>query len=129
MKNLQNKYNAIVNEIVIEFCKKHNFEVDYNIDQEVYFFRNDCTLSLSDILFDLFNNLPVGMIEEWHDYMVKWLCVDPKHDINLKSWSKGCPRRTDDQYEEILRLKRRIEFAENQLKIELANLNRRNEKR
>ena len=129
MKNLQNKYNAIVNEIVIEFCKKHNFEVDYNIDQEVYFFRNDCTLSLSDILFDLFNNLPVGMIEEWHDYMVKWLCVDPKYDINLKSWSKGCPRRTDDQYEEILRLKRRIEFAENQLKIELANLNRRNEKR
>ena len=63
MKNLQNKYNAVVNEIVIEFCKKHNFEVDYNIDQEVYFFRNDCTLSLSDILFDLFNNLPVGMIE------------------------------------------------------------------
>jgi hypothetical protein len=124
MKTIQTKFNAVIDNIITTFEKKHDLELDYHIDNEVFFFSGDYyTFNLCDITYDLFNDLPKDMIIEWLDYNVMWSSIDPSHYINLKSWHKGCPRRTEEQYEQMLQLHNSIEKAKEEFKQAIEELN------
>lgn len=124
MKNLQTKFNAVINEIITAFEKKHDLVLDYHIDNDVFFFKGeDYVFNLRDITYDLINDLPENMIKEWFNYGVKWTSIDPSHNINLKSWHKGYPRRTGEQYEEMLTLHNRIEQAKEEFEQAIKDLN------
>lgn len=124
MKNLQTKFNAVINEIITAFEKKHDLVLDYHIDNEVFFFNGeDYVFNFGDITYDLFNDLPENMIKEWFGYSVMWTSIDPNHDINLKSWHNGCPRRTHGQYKEMLALHNRIEQAKKEFEQAINDLN------
>lgn len=124
MKNLKEQFISAVNEIISTFCKKHELELDYHIENEVFFFNGgDYAFNLGDITYDMFNDLPKDTITEWYDYCFLWSSIDPEHHINLKSWHKGCPRRTQEQYEKMLYLHGSIEKAKKEFDKAIKELN------
>ena len=124
MKNLKEQFISVVNEIISTFCEKHEPELDYHIENEVFFFNGgDYVFNLGDITYDMFNDLPKDTIIEWYDYSILWSSIDPNHHINLKSWSKGCPHRTQEQYEKMLYLHGSIEKAKKEFEQAIKELN------
>jgi hypothetical protein len=123
IKKLQDNYESNINAIIDAFCKKHDLKLDYHYDLSLFFFGDYYTFNISDILYDVFNNLPNGVIEEWFTYNCQWNYFDPDHHINLHSWSHGCPRRTDEQLKKIEKLHQNIRDAEAVFKQQITELN------
>jgi hypothetical protein len=123
IKKLQDNYECSINAIVDVFCQKHDLELDYHLNLELFFFGDYYSFNISDILYDVFNNLPKGVIEEWFTYSYQWNYFDPDHHINLHSWVHGCPRRTDEQLKKIEKLHQNIRDAEAVFKQQITELN------
>ena len=123
IKKLQDNYQSNINAIVDVFCQKHDLELDYHLNLEIFFFGDYYSFNISDILYDVFNNLPKGVIEEWFTYSYQWNYYDPDHHINLHSWSHGCPRRTGKQLKKIEKLHQNIRDAEAVFKQQITELN------
>lgn len=103
-KIAQLKENHIKNvKLMIDaFCQKHNFKLEGIICCEV-FVHGGKSFNLSDIEYDLFNDLPENEIIEWWDYNYKWRLLDPTHSIGLYSWHIGKLRRSEKMYQRILK--------------------------
>ena len=101
IKTLKGNFQKCIDDLVAIFEEKHDLVFEYAIDNDVFFFnRDNYQFSLTDICTDIFDNLPKGEICKWHEYVTNWSFIGSNHYINLKSWVKGCPRRTDAQYKE-----------------------------
>jgi hypothetical protein len=123
IKKLQDNYECSINAIVDVFCQKHDLELDYHLNLELFFFGDYYSFNISDILYDVFNNLPKGVIEEWFTYSYQWNYFDPDHHINLHSWVHGCPRRAYEQLKKIEKLHQNVKDAEAVFKQQLTKLN------
>ena len=99
------------------------FNEDYDIDQiqDLYvaqelggtFEINDYFFHFSDACFCLKHQVSKDVLFDWYDYNMMWHPY--KHYINLKSWVKGCPRRSDEEYDRILEAQKRVEEAKEEL--------------
>ena len=91
MKKLKERYEAIVDEYIRLFEKKHGLKLEFWVADDntgvacfgdIYFFN------ISDIMYDINNKLPKNLIIQWLEDNVKY------HDrkgqyINLHSYFKG----------------------------------------
>jgi hypothetical protein len=93
MKNLKEKYEKIIDEYVRLFEKKHELYLEHWVSDDktgVACFGDILYYSVSDIIFDINNNLPVGLAIDWvYDTVEYHSNVEHPNYINLFSYSKG----------------------------------------
>lgn len=89
MNKLQKQYEDVCNEYIKVFVKKHGYEFDYWIADQVggiasfieqYFFN------LQDIVWDINSNQPEGLIFKWQD---ESLMHYPPKSINYYNYTKN----------------------------------------
>lgn len=109
--------------ILTQWFIKLYFEEDYDIDQiqDLYvgqelggtFEINDCFFHFSDAYYCLKHQVKRDVLLEWYDYNLLWHPYN--HYINLNSWVKGCPRRSDDEFNRIDEAQKRVDAAKEEL--------------
>ena len=86
------KYETYCNLIIEIFQTKHGYEFSYWICDEVggiAVFIEEYYFNMSDIMYDLRNELPIGLIFEWQDHMVDNYSEKDDYKITLSAFSKG----------------------------------------
>jgi hypothetical protein len=128
-KNIIENFEIAASNIVKLFMKRiFNTNIDdYNLDDvKNLFVSNDITgileyndyfINFSDIYLVINNNVSELEFKEWYDYNLKWSYIDNNHYINLQSWIKKCPRRSEAEY---LNAKMKLDKI-NDLKLEFEN--------
>jgi hypothetical protein len=93
MKNLKEKYEKIIDEYVRLFEKKHDMHLEHWVSDDktgVACFGDILYYSVSDIIFDINNDLPAGLAIDWvYDTVEYHSNVEHPNYINLFSYSKG----------------------------------------
>lgn len=87
---LKERYEAIVDEYITLFEKKHNLELEFWVADDksgTACFGDINFFNISDIMFDIDNKLPKGLILDWLNDSVEF--HETKGYINLESYSKG----------------------------------------
>lgn len=115
-------YESHIERLTQWFIKLY-FSEDYDIDQiqDLYvgqelggtFEINDYFFHFSDAYFCLKHQVKSDVLFEWYDYNLMWHPY--QHYINLYSWVKGCPRRSDAEYNRIYEAQRRLDEAKEEL--------------
>jgi hypothetical protein len=91
MKQLKERYEVIVDEYIRLFEKKHKLELEFWVSDDktgvaafgcIYYFH------ISDIMYDINNNLPKRLILNWLDDNVEYH-ERKGMNINLHSYFKG----------------------------------------
>ena len=128
-KNIIENFEIAASNIVKLFMKRiFNTNIDdYNLDDvKNLFVSNDITgvleyndyfINFSDIYLVINNNVSELEFKEWYDYNLKWSYIDNNHYINLQSWIKKCPKRSEAEY---LNAKMKLDKI-NDLKLEFEN--------
>lgn len=128
-KNIIENFEIAASNIVKLFMKRiFNTNIDdYNLDDvKNLFVSNDITgvleyndyfINFSDIYLVINNSVSELEFKEWYDYNLKWSYIDNNHYINLQSWIKKCPRRSEAEY---LNAKMKLDKI-NDLKLEFEN--------
>ena len=92
MKQLK-EYDRICNELVEIFTKKHNLEFDYWVSNEVggiASFSQYYLFCFEEIVFDLKNNAPQGLIVQWYNETVKYITESGNNTkINFGAYKMG----------------------------------------
>ncbi|MCB0515192.1 MAG: hypothetical protein KDD49_03905 [Bacteroidetes bacterium] len=99
LKELNNQYELVCNEIVKRFCAKQKIEFDYWIGDKVgviALFASQYFIALDDIIFDLNSNQPNGLILDWQNDSVDYNTrSESKKYISYPSYANG------ERYEQI----------------------------
>lgn len=105
--------------ILTQWFIKLYFEEDYDIDQiqDLYvgqelggmFEINDRFFHFSDAYYCLKHQVKSDVLFDWYDYNLLWHPYN--HYINLQSWVKGCPRRSDEEFNSIYEAQKRVDAA------------------
>lgn len=91
MKTLKERYESVIDEYIKKFEKKHDLELDHWVSNDksgiacfgdIYFFN------VSDILYDINNNLPKKLICQWLEDSVGFREKKGQY-INLSSYWMG----------------------------------------
>ena len=88
MSELRWMYEAICQKYVQKFAKKHGYKFDYWILDEVggtACFNEQYHFNMSDIVYDMNNRIPKGLIFAWQDDCLEY----PGNNINFKSYASG----------------------------------------
>jgi hypothetical protein len=92
-ENLKIKYDNVCNEYVRRFCEKQEIDFDGWIDDEVggiASFISQYFFNISDIIFDITTNQPVGLIFDWQSDGVDFnMFKDKTEYINYNSYIMG----------------------------------------
>lgn len=92
-ENLKVQYETICNEYVNRFSEKHDIEFDGWVGSDVggiASFSSQYFFNISDIVFDINTNQPVGLILHWQDDGTDYNMFNDKTEyINYKSYTMG----------------------------------------
>lgn len=99
-------YYTSCNELVKEFCKKHDFDFDdvFWIAEEVgtIFSVSDYYIDMQTAIYDLCLDADEGEFMKWYDYCLNVQILDKNiPNLNFKSWVKGCPRISEDELQKL----------------------------
>lgn len=95
-QSVLNDYDKICRKIVEEFLIKHDFVEDGKVYDFDPISKNDWSiieicdyyLSITDILYDLRNNVPSKYFFEWYNYSLEWT-LDGYKGVNYRSYLMG----------------------------------------
>jgi hypothetical protein len=84
-KELKKRYVEICDEYIKAFCEKHGMDFEFWVayQREVAGF-GDWYITLSDIIYDIDNDCPKGMILAWYEAELE----NPDRRINYHSYHK-----------------------------------------
>ena len=91
MKKLKERYEAIVDEYIRLFEKKHGLELEFWVSDDktgIVCFGDINFFHVSDIMYDIDNELPQGLIIQWIEDCVEYN-ERKGMNINLHSYFKG----------------------------------------
>lgn len=93
------EFEKVAEAVAEEFCKKHEVEregwVAGNIGDSL--FIGDSVVSLNDMLLDLKENVPKDEYWEYDAYCMQAAFYGVTIP-NYRSWLKGCPRLSEDDF-------------------------------
>ena len=120
-ENLKRNYEKACNDYLQYFCKVYEFYYDpyYWVGGQVgtIVCVDDYYFSLDDIIFCVENEVIKKELLEWYDY-----CVEAGGlgfpMINLSSWVKGAPRKSEEELEKV----RILQYCKTSLEIEIEKL-------
>lgn len=114
MKNkslLALNFNIACNDYVKALCKMYDFDYDeaYWIGDEVGGIldinEGEYVFGLLEIIYIVDNNIEYETFDAWYTYTLRLSMIDANIPLpNLKSWCKGCPRKTKEELAELERL-------------------------
>lgn len=73
MSEIKKRYDRIVHSYVMMFCKKQETELDFWVDRDTFTVGQfgDHFYSISDIITDIEEQAPAGLIYEWQDEQIE----------------------------------------------------------
>lgn len=117
-EKLYNDFNSACTNYVKAFCEKHGYPLGEWIRDRVgeIIELGDYYVSLTDIRYDIDNNVPVGEFESWYDYTFGLAMLECPKMIEYEPWVQGCPRPyTEEQLEAIRKARAEVDFAKRHL--------------
>lgn len=128
MKELQDKYNEVVNEYALCFIRKHELcdEEDANKDITLEWVGSDIGgvleiadyyINFSDIKIDIDKNVDKDEFWKYYQYceeisLLNTYCKTKGITIpNYTSWIKGCPRLSQEQIDRLFECQRKVQLA------------------
>lgn len=85
------KLDKILKDYIYAFEKKHGREFEFAVSDDltgIISFGDIYYLDITNIIYDIDNDLPVNLIFEWLEYIVD-NHANYDYSINLKSYAKG----------------------------------------
>lgn len=104
-------------------CTKENVEdsfVGMDWSGDVFEF-NDYYFNVSDVYYCIQNDVDRCTLFDWYEYNLQWSQYN--HHINLRAWVHGCPRRSEDELNNVIVAEKRKIQAEQDLKNIIDELN------
>lgn len=93
MTKLRFRLEQAIKEYISAFEDKHEVEMEFPVSDDItgiICFGDTRYFNISDIIFDIDNNLPQGLILQWNDDTSDHnLMKDSPEYINLKSYAAG----------------------------------------
>ena len=86
MKTLKEKRIAVDELYLKAFCKKHDTYYDFVNEDMVLI--GDCYFNLSDIYYDIDNDVSLNLIWDWYSQTLD-RAMENKRTINFSSWVSG----------------------------------------
>ena len=84
---MKEKLENILKEYIRLFCKKQDLEFDFAVLDDyldVICFGYETFISMSDIVYDIDNKIPKGVIKDWYNYI-----VENENNISYRTWVKN----------------------------------------
>lgn len=109
------------------FCEKHNLDADSpdtfwvgnNIGSVA--FIGDYPVDMETMRYDIDNDIPEDQWLRWHDYSFECTALGLTSP-NYKSWLKGCPTYSQEQLDEVKRLRHNVHEAQHILEDFIKNI-------
>lgn len=109
---LKERFKEIVNDYMYAWAEKH----EYDYEEDMWVADNygticmvgDMFVSFDDVRYDIDNNLPEHIFDEWYWYSLEISEMGCKANVNLKSYAMGYRPFSDEQLELIRSTSRRI---------------------
>lgn len=123
-KTLAIKFKEIADQYVREFCDKHDYIMDYEIEHDLVWVGNapgtvacinDMYIYFDDLRYDIDNNIPEGSFEDWYFRALDRAEMKIRY-LNYPSYCKGAPDPVSE--EDIVKIKEariRVERAKDEL--------------
>ena len=117
VQSLKSNYENACNAYLVEFCKKHEFDVRDAEWVDIGGVANICDyyVSLVDMMIDIEKDAPRGEYWRYYDYALRCSMLGVVH-CNYNNWLRGAPVKSEEQLREIERLKDVAIKAEEALK-------------
>lgn len=113
---LKLNFQQVVHDYMLEWCKKHEYfyEPDTWVGDDVggICAIGDLFVNFDDVRFDIDNDIPEPLFEEWYWYRLEISELGCERDVNLKSYSMGCRPYTEEQFENIRQAKKNVQKAQ-----------------
>jgi len=114
-KDLRQQWEQACNGYLNELLRMWDLHAHYGywVAEEVgglYDYAGEWTISMNDIIYCVEHDVEYHDYQEWSDY-----CVDA-HEFNLpipniKSWMMGCPRTSEENFDNLRKAKADLEAA------------------
>lgn len=97
-KQLEDRWTSICNEYVKEFCKRHEYDSEPDVDW--YWIAdnpgtlieiNDMFINMETIRYDVDKNVPEEKFEQWYWKNLELTELGVEHWLNYSSYCKGAP--------------------------------------
>lgn len=121
MKNLSMKtrFTMIANEYLVEFCKKHGFDVqiEWASDEPgTTAIVGDFFIDFDVIRYDIDNDVSVEKFEKWYWKALDVYELTEENYLSYKAFCSGAPDKwTDSHLAKIKELRKNVENAKNEL--------------
>jgi hypothetical protein len=88
---LRQELDKVLNKYIKKFEKAHGVELEFAVCDDLMgvLCFGDHFFNMSDIVYDVDNKLPVGLIFEWQDAGIRAHFNGNKETISLHSYAKG----------------------------------------
>lgn len=99
------------------FCEKHRFNAEH---PETFWVANNIggvafigeyPVDMEIMRYDIDNDIPEDQWLRWHDYSLECTALGLTSP-NYKSWLKGCPTYSQEQLDEVKRLRHNVHEAQ-----------------
>ena len=116
---LKERFKEIVNDYMYAWAEKH----EYDYEEDMWVADNygticmvgDMFVSFDDVRYDIDNNLPEHIFDEWYWYSLEISEMGCKANVNLKSYAMGYRPFSDEQLKLIRSASRKIKEQEEYL--------------
>lgn len=109
------------------FCEKHGFNAEhpntYWVTNDIggVAFIGDYAVDMETIRYDIDHDVPKEQWIKWFDYSSECCTLGLTYP-NFRSWIKGCPTYSQEQFDEIWRLRKNTQDAQRMLDNYLKNI-------
>lgn len=115
-KELKQRLIEVVNDYMEAWCDKHEYQYEDDMwvgnDYGGICAVGDLFVSFDDVRYDVDNDLPEEIFEDWYWYSLEIEELGCENNVNLRSYAMGCRPYTEEQLESIRQAKKNVEAAQ-----------------
>ena len=127
IEELKKKYIDVVNDYMHTWADKH----EYNYEEDMWVSNSyggicmvgDMYVNFDDVRYDVDNELPENVFDEWYWYSVEIAELGCTNSVNLGSYARGARPYGDEQIRKIKDAKKRVQEAQSILEDAIRDAN------
>ena len=113
---LKERLVEVVNDYMEAWCDKHDYQYEEDMwvgdDYGGICAVGDLFVSFDDVRYDVDNDLPEEIFEDWYWYSLEIEELGCEKNVNLRSYAMGCRPYTEEQLENIRQAKKNVQEAQ-----------------
>lgn len=88
---LREQLDTVLKKYIKKFEKAHGVELEFTVNDDIMGVHcfGEHFFTMNDIVYDVDNKLPVGLIFEWQDAGIAACLAGSNETISLRSYAKG----------------------------------------